>query len=166
MSQVPGTNPWITHFTTCIEEERFHERWTLNFNYNLQAELTVQKRAEGWKIYKTSSFGKFTCNVCSNSWSSARAIILFHYRLTKKSGLVLLRPFRQQCRECMNPRLHKPQVDSTQMNQVFDRLISKILKNCYKFPDVDDKVRDLIPRKTKPHETAYCEACRLGICSF
>ncbi|XP_069753326.1 receptor-transporting protein 3-like [Narcine bancroftii] len=164
MTQAPETNPWITNFTRCVQD-KFNKKWSLNFNYKLEKEIDVQKKEEGWKIYQTSSFGRFNCPCCSNSWSSARTILLFHYRL-KKKGLVLLRLFRQQCRECGNPTMLKPQVDSTQINQVFDRLVEKILKNCYHKNNVNENSRPLIPRKTKPHEVSLCEACRLGICSF
>ncbi|XP_072894915.1 receptor-transporting protein 3-like [Hemitrygon akajei] len=164
MAQVPGTNAWIEHFNNLIEEQ-CSEPWSLNFRYNIVNELDDRQRANGWKIYQTSAFGKFNCR-CSNSWSSARVNIIFHYRLKQQRGSVLLRPFRQQCRECTNPQWLKPQVNSTQMDQVLGRLIAKILKNCYKVPDVDDRDRFLKPRRTSPHEKDLCEACKLGICSL
>ncbi|XP_067898521.1 receptor-transporting protein 3-like [Heterodontus francisci] len=161
MARMPGTNPWISLFTRRIEEE-IEDRWTLNFNYQLNPYLEEEKRRAGWKIYTTSSFGRFDCP-CSNSWSSAHVVILFHYRLRNNGGSVLLRPFRQQCRICWNSFMQKPQVNHTQKQQVFDRLISKILKNCYG-EAVEEVERDLQHRKTKPHETSFCEACKLGIC--
>lgn len=115
--------------------------------------------------YPALTSNRFTCRRCSNSWSSSRASMLFHYRLGRKSGLVLLRLFRQQCRECNNPIQHKPQVNSDQMDQVLDRLILKILKNCYGVPNLVEEGRVVIHRKTKPHESDLCEACRLGMCN-
>uniref|UniRef100_UPI00398E3554 receptor-transporting protein 3-like n=1 Tax=Pristiophorus japonicus TaxID=55135 RepID=UPI00398E3554 len=162
MARTPGTNPWFDLFARCMEEMEFEERWTLNFNYNLDPDLDVEKRKEGWKIYKTSSFGRFDCP-CSNSWSSAHVVILFHYRLRRDRGLVLMRAFRQQCRNCSNSSQQKPQITNKQLKQVFDRLILKILKNCYG-EEVGNVQRKLLHRKTKPHETSLCEACALGIC--
>ncbi|XP_032887963.1 receptor-transporting protein 3-like [Amblyraja radiata] len=165
MAEVPGTNHWFTHFTSRIEEAELEEWWALNFNYNLRNELDAQRRAKGWKIYVTSTFAKFICRRCSNSWSSYRASMVFHYRLRRKSGIVLLRLFQQQCRECKNPIMHKPQVNSDQMYEVLDRLILKILKNCYRVPNLVEEGRAVNHRKTKPHESNLCEACGLGMCN-
>ncbi|XP_078265980.1 receptor-transporting protein 3-like [Rhinoraja longicauda] len=164
MAEASGRNLWFTHFASSIAEEDIEEQWTLNFNYSLEDKLDARKRAEGWKIYITSSFAKFTCR-CSNSWSSSRATMVFHYRLGKKKGFVLLRLLRQQCRECDNPIWHKPQVYSNEIYQVLDRLIPKILKNCYGVPNLADIARKMNHRKTKPHESSLCEACEVGICN-
>ncbi|XP_062900916.1 receptor-transporting protein 3-like [Mobula hypostoma] len=162
MARVPGTNAWIEEFNYITGEE-LSEPWSLNFNYQIENELNDWQRKDGWKIYKTSAFGRFYCR-CSNSWPSARVSILFHYRRRRGRGLVLLRPFGQQCRECTNHQWLKPQVDPAQMHEVFERLIAKIRKNCYNNPDVVVRKRSLVPRKTRPHETDLCEACHLGIC--
>ncbi|XP_038672846.1 receptor-transporting protein 3-like [Scyliorhinus canicula] len=162
MTRVPGKNPWIDLFTKRVEEMEFEAKWTLNFNYKLCPVLDGEQRREGWKIYKTSAFGRFDCH-CSNSWSSAHVVILFHYRLRKKRGLVLIRLFRQGCRNCWNSLELKPQVTHSQIQKVFDRLIPKICKNCYG-ETVEEIERVLEHRKTKPHETSLCEACKSGIC--
>ncbi|XP_067851243.1 receptor-transporting protein 3-like [Heptranchias perlo] len=167
MPRMPGTNPWFDSFARCMEELEYEATWTLNLNYNLNLDLNEEQKKAGWKIYKTSTFGRFDCSNCPNSWSSAHVVILFHYRLRVKPsrGSVLLRPFRQQCRNCWRiPSMLKPQVKPTQMQQVFERLISKILKNCYMQP-VEADERNLLHRKTKPHERTLCEACSLGMCS-
>ncbi|XP_059844813.1 receptor-transporting protein 3-like [Hypanus sabinus] len=164
MARVPGTNAWIEHFNNFIEGE-LSEPWSLNFRYDIVDKLDDRQRANDWKIYKTSAFGRFNCR-CSHSWCSARVNIVFHYRRKQQRGSVLLRPFRQQCRDCKNPLWLKPRVNSTEMDQVFGRLIVKILKNCYNVSDVDDRDRSLKPRRTSPHEKDLCEACILGICSL
>ncbi|XP_041038251.1 receptor-transporting protein 3-like [Carcharodon carcharias] len=162
MTRTPGRNPWIDSFTRYMDEQEYGEKWTLNFNYNLQPYLEGDQKAKGWKVYQTSSFGRFECH-CSNSWSSAHVVILFHYRLRRNRGLVLLRLFKQSCRYCVYNAELKPQVNHNQMQNVFNRLIFKIRKNCYR-ETVEEVERDLRYRKTKPHETSLCEACHLGIC--
>ncbi|XP_048460361.1 receptor-transporting protein 3-like isoform X1 [Rhincodon typus] len=165
MAQRHGTNPWIDSFSRRMDEELGNEdRWTLNFNYKLENDLNESQRKEGWKIYITSSFGRFNCS-CSNSWTSAHVVILFHYRLRDRRGLVLLRLFRQQCRDCYNPYQHKPTIRQKEMQKVFDRFILKIRKNCY-METVTLTERKLQYRKTKPHQTSLCEACALGMCCF
>ncbi|XP_078062634.1 receptor-transporting protein 3-like [Mustelus asterias] len=162
MARVPGKNPWIDLFSKHVENLEHGDKWTLNFNYKLCPDLDPEQREAGWKIYTTSSFGRFDCR-CSNSWSSAHVVLLFHYRLRKNRGLVLLRLFRQGCRKCWNPPEQKPQVPRTKIENVFDRLIPKILKNCYG-EKIDNVPRIQQHRKTKPHEKSLCEACALGIC--
>ncbi|XP_048460362.1 receptor-transporting protein 3-like isoform X2 [Rhincodon typus] len=144
MAQRHGTNPWIDSFSRRMDEELGNEdRWTLNFNYKLENDLNESQRKEGWKIYITSSFG----------------------RLRDRRGLVLLRLFRQQCRDCYNPYQHKPTIRQKEMQKVFDRFILKIRKNCY-METVTLTERKLQYRKTKPHQTSLCEACALGMCCF
>ncbi|XP_078420192.1 receptor-transporting protein 3-like [Cetorhinus maximus] len=162
MTRTPGRNPWIDSFARYMDEQEFEDKWTLNFKYSLLPHLLDEQKTAGWKVYQTSTFGRFECH-CSNSWSSAHVVILFHYRLRRNRGLVLLRPFQQSCRNCWNNVRLKPQVSHAQMQKVFNRLILKILKNCYR-ETVEDVERNLQYRKTKPHETSLCEACDLGIC--
>ncbi|XP_048398654.1 receptor-transporting protein 2-like [Stegostoma tigrinum] len=163
MAQRHGMNPWIDSFSRRMGEELgYEDRWTLNFNYHLKNDLNELQRKEGWKIYITSSFGRFDC-FCSHSWTSAHIVILFHYRLRNRRGLVRLRLFRQQCGDCGNTYPLKPSINQKQMHKVFDRLILKIRKNCY-MEAVDLTERNLQYRKTKPHKTSLCEACECGLC--
>ncbi|XP_043542440.1 receptor-transporting protein 3-like [Chiloscyllium plagiosum] len=162
MARMQRTNPWIDTFSRCVGELQYTDRWTLNFNYKLDANLTPLQREGGWKVYTTSSFGRFECP-CSNSWSSAHVVVLFHYRLKRHKGTVLLRPFQQRCRDCWNSFERKPIINQTQMQKVLDRLILKICKNCY-MEEVPELERNLQYRKTKPHETSLCEACEWGLC--
>ncbi|XP_078265981.1 receptor-transporting protein 3-like [Rhinoraja longicauda] len=164
MTKAPGTNRWFTRFARCIAKEYIEEQWTMELDPDLEVELDDRKKDEGWKIYITSSFAKFTCRRCKNLWSSALATMVFHYCLVKKEGFVLLCLCRQKCRECDNPTWHKPQVYSNQIYKVLDELISEILKNCYNVLNLEDKVRYLIHWKTKCHVSSHCEACDLGIC--
>lgn len=114
-----------------------------------------------------SSFShSFRCGSCSRTWRSARVVVLFRYRLRDGRGTVIMRPFGQTCRRCLDDEFDLPGFSERDIEQALLRLFAKIRKNCYGDEDEDDDDGSACSTKvwTKPHESALCEACTLGIC--
>lgn len=117
-------------------------------------------------MFLSSHFShSFRCLSCSNTWSSARVTVLFHYRLRAERGTVLMRPFRQACKSCAENSFELPGFSESAVRETLLRLFYKIRKNCY--GEVDDDYEPSTSgnnRRTKPHEASLCEACAQGIC--
>ncbi|XP_069068908.1 receptor-transporting protein 3-like isoform X1 [Pleurodeles waltl] len=172
MSRHQSGNAWIDLFNEIQEEELVDEHgdtWTLCFNYSLTNELTSEKRKEGWKMFEKPSYGSFTCSNCSHFWNSARICIVFHYRLRERAerGQVLMRPFRQQCRECTSKENQTPRFNDNKIEEILMILIGKSKKNCYHVEDPDERtpLGPLSTFRTTPHQKELCEACQQGICT-
>ncbi|XP_078521512.1 receptor-transporting protein 3-like [Lissotriton helveticus] len=171
MSRQESGNAWIDLFNEIQEEELEEEHgdtWQLHFNYSITNELAQEKRKEGWKVFEKASYGSFTCSKCSHFWNSAKICIVFHYRLRERAGRgqVLMRPFRQQCRECGSKTWCTPRFNDSEIEDILLILIAKIKKNCYHEVDPDEPTPtgpNTIP--TTPHHKELCEACQQGICT-
>lgn len=77
-----------------------------------------------------------------------------------------MRPFGQTCRRCHDV-FELPGFSEKDVEQALFRLFAKIRKNCYADEDEDDEDGSSACSTkvwTKPHESALCEACSLGIC--
>uniref|UniRef100_A0A3Q3JKV8 3CxxC-type domain-containing protein n=1 Tax=Monopterus albus TaxID=43700 RepID=A0A3Q3JKV8_MONAL len=146
----------------------YEDQWTLHFDYNLTNEVTKEKRKTGWKVHSHCARGGFQCNTCSRRWSSVKVTVLFHYRLKKDQGTVIMRPFGQSCHRCSNEynnKYYRPGFFEVEVKRALLRLFAKIRKNCYgEQDDYDDKSEVRNKVLTKPHEAGLCEACQLGIC--
>ncbi|KAJ8386292.1 hypothetical protein AAFF_G00174880 [Aldrovandia affinis] len=143
------------------EELEYTDSWTFRLS-----SLTEDERRQGFKICRISAKGHFKCGTCSKSWSSARVMILFHYRLHAKigRGTVAMQPFGQACLRCkggFKPAGFSPETVET----VLLRLISKIKKNCYGEAEEDAGYYGDEKAGGKPHESSLCEACSRGMCS-
>ncbi|KAM3932662.1 receptor-transporting protein 3-like [Leptodactylus fuscus] len=170
MAEISSGNIWIDTFQSLqkIElEEKYGNKWILQFNYNLVDKLTEEEKRKGWKISQTTKFASFNCSNCSHFWNSSRVTLIFHYCLGKsKTGQVFLRPFCQICRQCNSEYFMKPKFKEESVKAALENLILKIRKNCYR-----EKIRnisqDVMYRtiRTKPHESDLCEACMEGICN-
>ncbi|XP_063298885.1 receptor-transporting protein 3-like [Pelobates fuscus] len=145
--------------------QKYGHLWTLHINNTIDSELTSTQQQQGWKVYQTSSFGRFNCPSCRHSWESARVSLTFHYRLVaSSSGEVRLRLFRQKCRTCRQNDMLTATFKGDNKHEVLTRLITKIKKNCYR--EVINNVSYSGASKiTKPHEASLCEACILGRCN-
>lgn len=73
-----------------------------------------------------------------------------------------MRPFGQACRRCQG-EFELPGFSEEMVTRALLKLCSKIRKNCYK-EDEGDVQTGTFKKWTKPHETALCEACQMGIC--
>ncbi|KAF3707458.1 Receptor-transporting protein 3 3CxxC-type zinc finger protein 3 Transmembrane protein 7 [Channa argus] len=149
------------------EELDSEEQWTLNFNYSQTDTVSNNERKKGWRVYCHCAYGKFQCSNCSRTWSSARVVVLFRYRLRQGKGTVIMRPFGQACRPCQDDWFDRPGFSKKEVKKALLGLIAKIRKNCYGEEDDDDEDGSSVCSTkvwTKPHETALCEACSMGIC--
>ncbi|XP_008304911.1 receptor-transporting protein 4 [Stegastes partitus] len=158
---------WMETFDELLNDDEldYGDSWTLNFNYGLTDEVTVDERKRGWKVFSHCAFGKFQCPSCQNIWPSARIVVLFRYRLRSNRGTVLMRPFGQACRRCHNDEFELPGFSEDAVERALLRLFSKIRKNCYNEEDDSDGGSAGSRKKfTKPHEKSLCEGCQMGIC--
>ncbi|XP_061597823.1 receptor-transporting protein 3-like [Cololabis saira] len=157
---------WTRTFEELLDDDSvfdYQDAWTLNFNYNLTDEITQEERRRGWKVFSPCARGKFLCQACNKTWSSARVTVLFRYRLRRDRGTVIMRPFGQACLNC-NEDFYLPGFNEKEVTFVLTRLFTKIRKNCYG-EVVDDGDRGpSYTRRSKPHEASLCEACEQGIC--
>ncbi|KAL0962059.1 hypothetical protein UPYG_G00335180 [Umbra pygmaea] len=159
---------WSECFEDILDEELDNsDQWAFHFNYGLTNTLTKEEKKRGWKIYSHCAYGQFKCGDCSKNWRSARVVVLFRYRLRDEigRGTVLMRPFGQACRDC-DKDFELPGFTQKEVEEALQRLIGKIRKNCYgeENEENDDRSGGAEKFRTKPHEKALCEACRLGIC--
>ncbi|XDV21955.1 hypothetical protein PO909_026945 [Leuciscus waleckii] len=67
---------------------------------------------------------------------SKRVQVVFHFHLDKK------------CRRCNEAKMEDPNFPVENIDVLIERLVEKIRM-----------------RVNGPHESAHCEACRLGVCS-
>ncbi|XP_021175162.2 receptor-transporting protein 3 isoform X1 [Fundulus heteroclitus] len=168
-----STAAWIPAFWLDIFDELLYDDneldygdvWTLNFNYNQTDEVTNDQRKRGWKVYCHNAYGHFQCGSCRKTWPSARAVLLFRYRLQKGRGTVIMRPYGQACRRCQDGEFDFPGFSRKEVEHALLRLFSKIRKNCYGEDEGDEGSSTSSTKVwTKPHEKSLCEACRQGIC--
>nr|XP_023659777.1 receptor-transporting protein 4-like isoform X2 [Paramormyrops kingsleyae] len=158
---------WSDTFAQLEEDELEHgDSWAFQFNYSLTETLTNEERRRGWKIYSSSARG--SCSRCSKQWTSARAVVLFRYRLQSSlcRGTVIMRPFGQACRRC-DRDFERPGFSPKVVEDVLLCLFGKIRKNCYgEEEEGDEDLGSDSSEKgwTKPHESALCEACSQNIC--
>lgn len=111
------------------------------------------------------SFLSFKCRSCRKIWHSARVVMLFHYRLRGERGTVIMHPLGQACRHCQDT-YELPGLSEDVVRRTLKRLFSKIRKNIYGEDDDNDGGHSDNSRRGwgKPHESSYCEACKMGIC--
>ncbi|XP_024150668.1 receptor-transporting protein 3 [Oryzias melastigma] len=159
---------WVETFEDLLDEQLdYEDDWSFQFNYRLTNELTAQEKRRGWKISCQCSKAQFKCGSCGNSWFSARVTLLFHYRLRRGRGTVIMRPLGQSCRNCQDDNFYFPGFVTKTVEDILIKVFSKIRKNCYMEND-ENNVPNTEPstkRYTKPHESSLCESCLLGICN-
>lgn len=158
---------WMETFDKLVDDDNeldYGDEWNLNFNYSQTNTVTKEEKKRGWKVYSPCTFGNFQCGNCDNTWSSARVVILFRYRLRHDRGTVIMRPLGQSCRQCHDERFDRPGFSEDTVETTLLNLCSKIRKNCYNDEDEDDSYTCTNEVKTKPHKKELCEGCQMGIC--
>ncbi|KAM5163128.1 receptor-transporting protein 3-like [Mantella aurantiaca] len=169
MPRAPSGNIWIDIFQDLQTEleQSYRKTWVLQFSYSLEDTLTHEQRRNGWKISQTTAHACFTCLRCQHFWNSGRVTLIFHYCLGRtRRATVLLRPFRQMCRECNSNFFIKPTFKEEKIERILENLILKIRKNCYgEDIDIGGYAGDQRVVRTKPHEKDRCEACDYGLCN-
>ncbi|KAM4630175.1 receptor-transporting protein 3-like [Polymixia lowei] len=162
---------WQENFEEMLDDDQeldYGDLWKLSFNYSQTEEVTKEERKRGWRVYSHCAYGKFRCDTCTKTWSSARVVLLFRYRLRSDRGTVIMRPFGQACRRCKDDVFYLPGFSQEVVEQALLKLFAKIRKNCYgeEEDDEDDDASSSCSDKvrTKPHEKSLCEACIQGIC--
>ncbi|XP_034455148.1 receptor-transporting protein 3-like [Hippoglossus hippoglossus] len=160
---------WLETFDEMLSDDNeldYGDQWTLNFNYSQDDSVTKEQKRRGWRVYCHKAHGDFECESCAKTWHSAKIVVLFRYRLQNDRGTVIMRPFGQTCRSCENEQFERPGFPQDEVELAFNRLFSKIRKNCYgEESDDDDVDSSRKEKRTKPHESSLCEACKAGICS-
>ncbi|KAF6737914.1 Receptor-transporting protein 3 [Oryzias melastigma] len=130
---------WVETFEDLLDEQLdYEDDWSFQFNYSLTKELTAREKGRGWKISCQCSKAQFKCGSCGNSWFSARVTLLFHYRLRRGRGTVIMRPFGQSCRNCQDDNFYLPGFVPKTVEDILIKVFSKIRKNCYMENDDDN----------------------------
>ncbi|XP_031459619.1 receptor-transporting protein 3-like [Phasianus colchicus] len=108
--------------------------------------------------------GRFQCSQCLYKWSSAKVHILFHMCY----GMVLMRIFRQACRQCHDPQLEEPIFSLENIERLLHNVVLKILEDFYNVPMQSADLLEVVVdgcRASGPHDRTHCEGCKLGVCS-
>ena len=117
------------------------------------------------------SFDRFHCGRCSNTWASAKAMLVLYYpRQGQPLGRVTLRFFGQECKKCQSRgvRFVEPELEIDAIQLTLEKLKERIGWDCYgrqrpkKLDMPDNRKRPM----NGPHEKHLCEACQLGECEF
>ncbi|XP_067254594.1 receptor-transporting protein 2-like [Chanodichthys erythropterus] len=140
------------------------DTWHITINESIEP----HKQACDWHQYISGSFARFECSLCRRAWMSKRVQVVFHFHLdtARKQGTIKLRRFKQMCRRCNEAQMENPNFPVENIDVLIGRLVEKIRVRCYK-ENLGEKNRPSVfnGRVNGPHESAHCEACRLGVCS-
>ncbi|XP_076583024.1 receptor-transporting protein 2-like [Chaetodon auriga] len=137
------------------------DSWSLEFD----DKLVPDSPNHGWKQYIRNTSARFKCTWCGRSWPSNRVMVVFHMRLVYGKGLVKVRRFRQNCKNCTSAPMEEPSITSENIDILLENLVDKIRMKCY-HEDLGRGNRPFVNLDVKsPHEPAHCEACRYGICT-
>ncbi|XP_051638285.1 receptor-transporting protein 2 isoform X1 [Manacus candei] len=165
-STAPGGTmmSWQDIFKEKLAEMHVTEQWTLQEDDTLKAKVL----SPHWKEFvQRRALGRFQCSQCCHKWTSAKVLILFHMRQCPGWGITRMRVFRQECRRCPSPQLEYPEFSLETVERILHNLVVKILQYFYNKPVQSSDLLEVavdIP-VTGPHNSARCEACRLGICN-
>uniref|UniRef100_A0A671RD47 Receptor-transporting protein 4-like n=1 Tax=Sinocyclocheilus anshuiensis TaxID=1608454 RepID=A0A671RD47_9TELE len=138
--------------------------------WNIEIDETIVENspARDWHQYISGSFAEFRCSLCRRTWGSSRVQVLFHFHLNTASrqGTIKLRFYKQECKTCSEPQWEDADFSVNNTDVLVERLVKKIRMRCYG-EDLGEANRSSVfdGRFNGPHESAHCEACRLGICS-
>ncbi|XP_070817476.1 receptor-transporting protein 3 [Chaetodon trifascialis] len=135
--------------------------WSLEFD----DKLVPNSPNQGWKQYIRNTSARFKCTMCGRSWPSNRVMVVFHMRLVYGKGLIKVRRFRQNCKNCTSAPMEEPSISSENIDILLENLVDKIRIKCY-HEDLGRGNRPFVNLDVKsPHEPGHCEACRYGICT-
>ncbi|XP_069068911.1 receptor-transporting protein 3-like [Pleurodeles waltl] len=153
------------------------ETWNILFqskmadrgHWTLEVDNTAQS-PPWWKQYTLHASARFKCSVCGRRWESSKVRMIFHIKKAsrrKPQGCVKMQIFKQGCQRCNVAILEDPEFIIENIDAAVDRLVMRIRKVCYG-EDVSDRlIPDFITSGSNegPHDSAHCEACRLGLCN-
>ncbi|XP_042676266.1 receptor-transporting protein 2 [Centrocercus urophasianus] len=152
---------WQKIFAEKAASLKLMDPWTFREDNSLQ----VHSLKPGWtEFLQNHVSGRFQCSQCLNKWSSAKVHILFHMCY----GIVLMRIFRQACRQCHNPQLEKPKFSLENIERLLHNLVLKILEDFYNVPMQSDDLLEVVVDRCHAsgvHDRTHCEGCRHGVCS-
>ncbi|XP_039668035.1 receptor-transporting protein 3-like [Perca fluviatilis] len=152
---------WTCIFQMKTKDLKQGDTWRLEFD-----EIIVPDCPNpGWEQYIRNTCARFKCTKCGRGWPSNRVMVVFHMRLTSGHGVVKVRPFCQNCKQCSDAPMEKPKITSENIDILLENLVEKIRIKCY-HEDLGKGHRPFISLDVKsPHEPAHCEACIAGICT-
>ncbi|XP_073699916.1 receptor-transporting protein 4-like [Garra rufa] len=138
--------------------------------WNIETDGTIVENnpAPNWHQYISGSYADFKCSLCRRTWGSSRVQVVFNFHLNKptRQGTIKLRCYKQECRTCNEAQWEDPDFSVFNTDKLVEKLVKNIRKKCYgEYPDEENRSSMFNDRLTGPHESAHCEACRLGICS-
>uniref|UniRef100_G1N6Q0 3CxxC-type domain-containing protein n=1 Tax=Meleagris gallopavo TaxID=9103 RepID=G1N6Q0_MELGA len=156
---------WQRIFAEKAASLKLMDPWTFQEDNSLQLPADCpglpQKAGMSWCL---PCPGRFQCSQCLYKWSSAKVHILFHMCY----GMVLMRIFRQACRQCHEPQLEEPIFSLENIERLLHNLVLKILEDFYNVPMQSADLLEVVVdgcHASGPHDRTHCEGCRLGVCS-
>ncbi|XP_018586617.1 receptor-transporting protein 2-like [Scleropages formosus] len=152
---------WNVIFQDKVQKLNKPDSWSMEFDDAIEA-----KRSHiGWKEYIRNPFSRFTCSICHHSWASSKSMVVFHMRLDSPAhnGVVKVRRYKQNCKTCEGATFEEPSVDPKDLDDMMDKLIEKILVNCYGQESSQPKFFRKKVLKGD-HLSKHCEACQKGVC--
>ncbi|XP_031715378.1 receptor-transporting protein 3-like [Anarrhichthys ocellatus] len=151
---------WTRLFQVTAMNLKPGDSWHLEFDENLMPNC----KKPGWKKCIVSTSGRYKCSKCGRGWSSNKVRVACHMRLSYRQGVVKVRPFRQNCKECSEAPMEKPSITSENIEILLKNVVEKIRIKCYN-EDLGKKIKPFTRVDGQsPHEPAHCEACMQGIC--
>ena len=139
----------LSTYGSIIDQEKYQ-----NFR-----EMTV------WSIY-----GVFNCKTCSNRWNSTKCSVLVKYRYNadaKLGEVIIDRVFKQDCKKC--EKSAAPLFDREATDKAVSKIVDRIKKVFYNISapgNVEADPHSRASARKTPHDSARCEACKLGVCNF
>ncbi|KAF7667217.1 hypothetical protein LDENG_00072050 [Lucifuga dentata] len=151
---------WTDIFQIKAKALKQEDCWRLEFDES----IVPGRPNHGWKQCNRSASARFRCSKCGRGWSSNRVMVFFHMRLFNAQGIVKVRRFRQDCKQCNEAMMEVPSFSSQNIGILLEHLVDKIRMKCY-YEDLQKPKRHFRSAKVQgPHEPAHCEACVQGIC--
>ncbi|XP_073529624.1 receptor-transporting protein 3-like [Phyllobates terribilis] len=114
---------------------------------------------------------RFQCSHCCRWWNSAQVHILFLIRWDPKfkCGTVKMKIFRQRCRRCNVSTFEKAEISEENSKRVIIiNVVSKIQSKFYERKNTRPPLQPEVYSDVVegPHETKYCEACKMQVCNW
>nr|XP_040041294.1 receptor-transporting protein 3-like [Gasterosteus aculeatus aculeatus] len=154
------SDKWTAIFEEKARALKQGDSWILQFDDS----LVPDRPNAGWQQYIRTTSAWFACMDCGRSWPSNRVMVVFHMRLSGGQGVVKVRRFRQNCKECEEAPMDEPAVSPENIDIVLTNLMEKIRIKCY-HEDLGQANRPFVKLNVKsPHEPDHCEGCIQGIC--
>jgi hypothetical protein len=100
--------------------------------------------------------GKFECDECNRTWTSAKSYVLVRVAESKGSFHIGARVLEQDCRTCSHKTFPSLYGDEAER-------IANFIANAYELKVFPEKTQKKSSMKSE-HERSRCGACRLGIC--